>query len=468
MTQTKIQQFIPQIFTVWSDEIIKNRIDAYFYQSQFKELYKVLRKGTFKISRLSDLFDGELIKGILPTHEEKKGDINVVQISNISRDGTINAIDCITAKHKIYTERHILEKNDILIVITGATIGKIGFWQKEKSNYYLGGDIIKFHVKKGFNPVFVWAYLMSGFGQKQILRHITGATNKHLSPNDIANIQIPLLPINKQNRVSVIIQKAYREKKQKEARANELLSSIDDYILSKLGIKFPEIKKEMVFEVMSDKVKNNRVDARYWQPFLEKVKHIINKGKYKTQKLENFITKIHYGASTSNAYVDNGIPLLRILNLKSNYIDLLNVAHLPENFRKELGNAFVKNGDLLISRSGTVGVVSVVPKEVDGFAFGSFMIKFCLNDKINKEFVSIWLNNKLNKLLTEREKIGAIQGNITIGTIKDFDIPVPPLAIQDKIVKKIKFYYSQAQKLKDEASNGLQEARDKVEGIILG
>jgi len=64
-----------------------------------------------------------------------------------------------------------------------------------------------------------------------------------------------------------------------------------------------------------------------------------------------------------------------------------------------------------------------------GFAFGSFIIKFCLNNEINKEFVSIWLNNKLNKLLTEREKIGAIQGNITIGTIENFDIPVPPLAI---------------------------------------
>ena len=96
------------------------------------------------------------------------------------------------------------------------------------------------------------------------------------------------------------------------------------------------------------------------------------------------------------------------------------------------------------------------------------MIKFCLNDQINKEFVSIWLNNKLNKLLTERDKIGTIQGNITIGTIENFDIPVPPLAVQNKIVRKVNSCYSQAQKLKDEANNNLQKAKEKVERIILG
>jgi len=201
---------------------------------------------------------------------------------------------------------------------------------------------------------------------------------------------------------------------------------------------------------------------------LEEVERSINNGEYKTEKLKKYITKIHYGASTSNAYVDNGIPLLRILNLKPNNLNLSKVVYLPESYKKEIGNAFVETGDLLISRSGTVGVVAVISEEADGFAFGSFMIKFCLNDEINKDFISIWLNNKLNKLLTEREKIGAIQGNITIGTIENFNIPIPPLKIQKKISKKIELYYFQAKKLKKEAREVLEEAKEEVEKMILG
>src|SRR3989338_3535455 len=224
----------PETFLVWSDEL-KNRIDAYFYQPMFKELYKVLQTSKYSISRLSKIIDDELIKGILPNQEEKEGDVNVVQISNVGRDGVIDISYCITAKREIYDDKHILKPNDILVVITGATIGKVGFWQDDKPNYSLGGDIVKFQVKKDFDPIFVWSYLRSDFGQKQILQHITGATNKHLSPDDVAGIQIPLLPFEKQKKVSISVQEAYEQKKKKQAEILKILSSIDDFVLGELG-----------------------------------------------------------------------------------------------------------------------------------------------------------------------------------------------------------------------------------------
>jgi restriction endonuclease S subunit len=230
----------PEIFTTWSDEVLKNRIDAYFYQPKFRELYEVLKRGHYKIGKLSDTFDGGLIKGILPDQDEKEGDVNVVQISNIERDGTINISECITAKLEVYDEKHVLKPSDILVVITGATIGKVGFWQEEKPGFYLGGDVVKFQVNRDFDPVFVWAYLRSEFGQKQIMRHITGATNKHLAPDDIANIQIPLLSLDKQHKLAGIVQTAYAEKRKKEEEIKKILASIDDYVLGELGIEIPE------------------------------------------------------------------------------------------------------------------------------------------------------------------------------------------------------------------------------------
>ncbi|MBI4654766.1 MAG: restriction endonuclease subunit S [Nitrospirae bacterium] len=261
---------------------------------------------------------------------------------------------------------------------------------------------------------------------------------------------------------------AYNQKKEKEAEAQKLLDSIDGYVLDELGIKLPEVEDKMCFVVDSEEVRDNRADAYYYQPKFEELAKAIERGRYGIEKLKKFITKIHYGVSIKNVYVDEGIPLLRILNLKPNKIDLTAVVNLEESKRKEIGNGFVYEGDLLISRSGSVGIVAVVPKEADGFAFGSFMIKFCINDEISKEYVSLWLNNYFTKLLTEREKIGAIQGNITISTIENFQIPLPSLEVQNKIADEVKRRISEAERLKAEANKIIEEAKKKVEKIIFG
>lgn len=462
MINIKTQQPNPKIFTIWSDEI-KGRIDPSFYI--FKELES---SNLISIKEIAEVQGGYAFKSC--EYKQEDG-VPLVRIQNI-KDGRIDfdssRIVYIDVKYLNRLENFLLQDKDLLIAMTGATIGKVGRIYQEDLPAFLNQRVGRLIIDyKKINPDYLFYILQFDFFLDQIKRLSLGGAQPNISPKSIETIKIPLPPLEIQNQIVAIMQKAYGEKKQKEAKAKKILDSINGYVLGELEIEMPKIKKEMVFEVCSDEVENSRIDAEYWRPFLEKIKKAVSKGKYKTQKLKNFITKIHYGASTSNAYSDKGIPLLRIQNLKPNFLDISEVVYLPESFRKKLGNAFVKTSELLISRSGTVGTVAVIPKEANGFAFGSFMIKFCLNGEINKEFVSIWLNNKLNKLLTEREKIGAIQGNITIPAIENFNIPIPPLLIQKKIAEKIELYYFQAQKLQSEAKNVLEKAKEKVEEMIL-
>lgn len=464
MTKTKTKQLSPQIFTIWSNKM-NGRIDPFYYKPEFIKIESKLDKNKYEYLKdvCDDIKNGSTPKGGrfedsgIPYFRSQDFSLFDFKVSQFINEKFHNKI-----------KRSSIKYGDVLLAVVGATLGVVGYVPEKITEGNINQNVARLRVKnKNIDSKYLAIFLSSKYGQKQIYRQATVTTQAYLNNEQLGQIKIPFPSLLIQNKIVDIMEKAYQEKKKKEAEAEKLLNSIDDYVLDRLEIKMPEIKREMIFEVMSDKVEDDRIDAEYWQPFLEKIEQSINKGKYKTKKLKDFITKIHYGASTSNAYVDEGILLLRILNLKPNHFDLSKVVYLPENFRKELGNAFVRTGDLLISRSGTVGVVSVVPKEADGFAFGSFMIKFCLSDEINKEFVSIWLNNKLNKFLTKREKIGAIQGNITIGTIENFAVPMPPLVIQNKIVEKIKFYYFQAQKLKDEAKINLQKAKGKVEEMIL-
>ena len=128
-----------------------------------------------------------------------------------------------------------------------------------------------------------------------------------------------------------------------------------------------------------------------------------------------------------------------------------------------------EENDLLISRSGTSGVVTVVPKEAEGFAFGSFMIRFQVDKKkADSHFIPLVMNSKLIQEQIQRERMGALQGNITIPSIKSIKIPVPPLSIQKEIVKNYYDSKRRADELRKKAERIESEAKEEVEKMVLG
>ncbi len=461
-----------ECFVVYKDEI-ERRLDPFYYRNSFIQFYRQLEKAPFEIKTIGEIAEkvtsGATPKSKSDAYTSKNEGIPFIRSGDINEDDSINFNEVLYIKPEIHNKLlkgSKLKKGDVLIAIVGATIGQVSIYNYDKEAN-INQAIALVRLKGDINPEYVKAFLLATLGQKQLDRIKRPVARANINLDEIKSIRIILPPLKIQNKIVQIMNNAYNLKKQKETEAQQLLDSIDDYVLSELGIKMPELKDQMTFVVYADDVKGKRLDAYYYQPKFEEIEKAIEKGRFEVRELKDFITKIHYGASVKNEYVNEGIPLLRISNLKENKIDLSDVAKLPETMRKELGNAFVKEGDLLISRSGTVGVVSVVPKEAEGFAFGSFMIKFCLKDGINKYYVASWLNTKLQKLLTEREKIGAIQGNITIGTIESFKIPNPPLEIQNKIAEEVKRRMQRAEQLQKEAKEVLERAKQEVENIIL-
>jgi restriction endonuclease S subunit len=462
-----------ECFCVNSQEIEK-RIDPHFYRPEFIEFYEKLEKTEFEFKTIGEISE-KVTSGATPL---SKGDsyitqeegIPFIRSGDINEDKNINFDEVLYIKNEIHDKKlkgSKLKKGDILIAIVGATIGQVSLYDYDKEAN-INQAIALVRLSKEVNPEYVKAFMISTVGQRQLDRIKRPVARANINLDEIRGINIILPSLEIQNKIVSLMDNAYKEQKTKEKKVGEFLDSINDYVLDELEIKLPELKDKMTYVVGSEEVKNNRCDAYYFQPKFEVVEKAVNEGRFDVKPLKDFITKIHYGASVKNEYVDEGIPLLRILNLKPNRFELKNVVKLPESMKKDLGNAFVMEGDLLISRSGTVGIVSVVPKEANGFAFGSFMIKFCLDEKINKHYVSAWLNTKLQKLFIEREKIGAIQGNITIGTIESFKIPLPPLSVQNKIADEVKRKMQKAESLQKEAKEELKKAKLEVEKIILG
>lgn len=176
-------------FYVNSNKVLRTRFDPYYHKPTFTDNLNGITNGKFTTIPLRSIVEGELVKGILPNEIEKVGENKVVQIGNINNDGTIDLSNNITAK-AIYSSKHKLVKGDILVVITGATIGKIGFWSYDEE-YYLGGDLVKFNTGNYYKNEIYAALLRTLPYQLQIKRCITGATNGHLSLFDIGQLPVP-------------------------------------------------------------------------------------------------------------------------------------------------------------------------------------------------------------------------------------------------------------------------------------
>ena len=463
-----------KIFILQKSEIEK-RFDPFYYIPALVALEK--RVLANKPQRLIK-YVKNIASGATPKKDETdlyysdaENGIPFLRVQNLSPTGILEFEDCKYINdetHNKMLKRSQVFPGDLLIKITG--VGRMAVASVVPDDFE--GNINQ-HIcviRTGSKEISetIAAFLNSDIGEKLASRRSTGGTRPALDYPALLSI-----PIIFDKCILEIVKEVVKQKQQNEAAAEKLLASIDDYILKELGIKLPDPPENTLnnrmFVSNLKEISGIRIDPAYHQVHFHKLIEAIKNSKYKSRKLGNELNEINYGASFNNDYVENGVPLLRIKDLRRNEITIEKVVFLPESSRNQLGNSFVKTNDFLISRSGTIGVVSIVRKEIDGFAFGSFMIKFNLkNDtSLNKEYLSYYLNCRLLIELIERDKIGAIQGNITIPIIKSLLIPIPPLDKQKEIADHITSIRQQAQQLKDKTKEALAQANQQIEKILL-
>lgn len=385
-------------------------------------------------------------------------------------DGEIKEV--LYRPYKEVKGRGIFIKDDVLFArIEPSVFNKKYIYADDLRNNDYAFTSTEFYVvkaKEDIDPKFIFYMFFTAPVFEQIKGKTTGSTGRRrLDKGSFEKLLIPFPSKETRAKAVEILDQAHKQRREKLKQADELLSSIDGYVRQQLGIDYTEPEEEKIYTVNAQNLEDNRQDPYYHNPKFATTIKQLKAGKYPIETLGKHISEIRYGASVKNDYVDEGIPLLRILNLKPNHIDLTNVVHLPKTKSKAIGNCYVYKDDLLVSRSGTIGIVAVVPKEADGFAYGSFMIKFRLNDGLDNNYASVWLNSDISKLLVQRERIGAIQGNITIPTIQGFLLPIPPLDKQKEIASGVMEKYGKVESLKDEASKLLEAAKKQVEEMIL-
>lgn len=182
----------------------------------------------------------------------------------------------------------------------------------------------------------------------------------------------------------------------------------------------------------------------------------------------NIVYDFCYGTSEKSDYNYNGIPVVRIPNVLSKYLDFSDLKFL-ENSRVLENNQILENDILIIRSNGSkelVGKSCIVPKLNKNVAFASYLIRI-RPILVESGFVFLLLNSAVvkNQLFAQAKSSAGIN-NINTVQLASLRIPLPPLEEQQKIVERVESIFRWADKLKDEV-DAARERVDKLTASIL-
>jgi len=158
------------------------------------------------------------------------------------------------------------------------------------------------------------------------------------------------------------------------------------------------------------------------------------------ERLGDLLQLIQYGSSSLASMEPTGTPMLRMNNLQDDGWDLTDLKYVKFS-SSELQKYQLVRGDVLINRTnGTRELVgkSQVFKGEGEWVFASYLIRMRFDEsRVLPEFVVSYLNSDVGRAQVSANSRQILQTNISASELKELVIPVPPIDVQEALVRGI-------------------------------
>ncbi|WP_308009482.1 restriction endonuclease subunit S [uncultured Fusobacterium sp.] len=177
-------------------------------------------------------------------------------------------------------------------------------------------------------------------------------------------------------------------------------------------------------------------------------------------RLENVTSKITDGTHKTPTYIDDGVPFISVKNIKNNKIYFDDIKYISQEEHKELyKRCNPEKGDILITKSGTIGRTAEVKEEFEFSLFVSVALIKNYKNIILSKYLLYNTNDYMNKINIASDIKGGVIKNYHISDIKKQPIPLPPLEEQKRIVEKLDSMFEKINKAKEL----IQEVKENIE-----
>jgi type I restriction enzyme, S subunit len=142
---------------------------------------------------------------------------------------------------------------------------------------------------------------------------------------------------------------------------------------------------------------------------------------------------------------------------------------IDENKFNEMKRFELNSGDLIISCSGTMGKIAIVPENIKKGIINQALLKLSPSKKVSNAFLKLWMQSEsFQDSLKEYSGGAAIQNIASVAILKNIEIPLPSLPEQQRIVSILDETFAAITKAKDNAQRNLQNDKELFESYLQG
>ncbi|MGB3779238.1 MAG: restriction endonuclease subunit S [Tunicatimonas sp.] len=146
---------------------------------------------------------------------------------------------------------------------------------------------------------------------------------------------------------------------------------------------------------------------------------------------------------------DNGFPYITVSDMNSGSVRLDNIKYVPKQAVAKIENYRISTDDIFVSVAGTLGIVGVIPKELEDANLTENANKLT-NLKCYKWYLLYYLNSEFFKKLVKSVKTTNAQPKLAIYALKSFNLPLPSLSEQQKIASFLSSIDTTIEKVSDQ------------------
>lgn len=186
-----------------------------------------------------------------------------------------------------------------------------------------------------------------------------------------------------------------------------------------------------------------------------------------TYKKLGEVAKVQNGfAFKSTLFRNEGCPIVRISNIQNEEIDTKGIVYFnKEDYDVSFDGYKIFPNDILIAMSGgTTGKIGI--NQTDKTFYQNQRVGVIREDEknLNHRYLYYYLHTKSEESL--KIAAGAAQPNLSTAQIKNFEIPLPSLSEQSRIVSRLDAAFGEIEGLKAKAEAQLSEARTLFQAAL--
>jgi len=340
----------------------------------------------------------------------RTGDLKGKYVSTPQEHITREALENSSAK--------IFPANTVLLAMYGATIGACSILPFPAATNQACGALLP---SDKYYPLFLFYYLKSI--KPQLIRRGVGGAQPNISARIIKDTNFPLLPLEEQKKIAAILDAA-DELRQKDKA---------------LIAKYDELTQSLFLDMFGDPVTNPK--------------------KWKSVKLESVCGKITDGTHKTPIYKDSGVIFLSAKNIKKYELNCDSPKYISKEEHALLSKRCnVEKDDILITKSGSLGMAAMVGFDFEFSIFESLALLKYIRESIDGKFLLYYLNTPS----TQYKYAGITKGvgvkHLHLSDLRRLDIILPSRAIQKHFTERIQSIESQ--------KTLAQESLDKSEALF--